>query len=102
MAQRDRETILRDVIEQVERISSDIGLDLPEEVGPETRIVAHLDWDSMDRVLLMAAFRELYGEEDLSFEALMGGIRYPNDWTVGEIAAHLHEQLNVLAAEALP
>jgi hypothetical protein len=46
----DRSTALGEIVAVAEHIVSDWDLDLPGPLGPETRLVADLDYDSIDHV----------------------------------------------------
>jgi len=59
-------------------------------LGPETRLMADLGFESIDVVHLIIAIEEHYKREDLEFEKLlMREGRYVDDLTVRELADFL-------------
>jgi len=64
-------------------------------ISDQTRLIADLNFESIDVVQLITAIEEHYGRRDFAFEQLlMEGGRYVDEVTVGRIVEFLHRQLN--------
>ncbi|MBF0334844.1 MAG: acyl carrier protein [Alphaproteobacteria bacterium] len=72
--------------------------DLDAEIGPTTRLVANLEFESIDIIQMVVAFEERLQKRNLGFEKLlMVDGRYVDDLSLGQIAAFLHQRLAVAA-----
>jgi acyl carrier protein len=92
-----QETITRELIDILKFMTSDWDMDFGGEIGPQTRLVEDLYFESLDVVQLVVAIEQRFNRRDLSFEKLlMVDGHYVEDLTVSEIANFLFEQLNGL------
>ncbi|MBF0372249.1 MAG: acyl carrier protein [Alphaproteobacteria bacterium] len=72
--------------------------DLDAEIGATTRLVANLEFESIDIIQMVVAFEERLQRRNLGFEKLlMVDGRYVDDLSLGQIAAFLHQRLAVAA-----
>jgi acyl carrier protein len=94
MADDLRQEILDAVIEILAETTADWELEFSGGIGPQTRLIADLAFESIDVVELVVAFEERFGRRDLPFEQLlmMDG-RYVDDLAVWQIVDFLAEQL---------
>lgn len=70
----------------------DWGLDA--EIGADTRLVADLDFDSIDVIQLVVAIEGAFGTRSLGFQdLLMQGGRYVDDLSLGQIETFLEGRL---------
>ena len=87
-----RQTILATVIAAIEELVQDWDLATP--VGPATRLVADLGFESIDLIQMVAALEQEFGRPNLPFaELLIVDGRYVDDLTVGQIADFLSSRL---------
>lgn len=64
------------------------------EIGPETRIAADLEFDSIDVIQFVVAMERAFGTRNLGFQTLiMQDGRYVDDLTVGQIETFLAGRL---------
>lgn len=71
----------------------DTGLDGP--IGPSTRLVADLAFESIDVVQFVVSIEERFRKRGLPFEELlMEGGRYVDEIRVGDAVDFLHRHLN--------
>jgi acyl carrier protein len=90
----DRATALAEVVGVTEHIVSDWDLDLPAPLGPATRLVADLDFDSIDLVCLFVTLEQHHEGVAFSFEQLvMVDGEYVDDLTLAEVAGHVASRL---------
>ena len=90
----DKETLLRELIEILNYMTSDWDMDFSGEIGPETRLVEDLYFESLDVVQLVVAIEGHFNRRNLPFEQLlMVDGQYVEDLTVQEIADFLYEHL---------
>jgi acyl carrier protein len=82
------------VLSVTEHIVSDWDLDLPGPLGPETRLVADLDFDSIDLVCLFVSLEQHHEGVAFGFEQLVvvDG-EYVEDLTLDEVAGHVAARL---------
>jgi acyl carrier protein len=91
----DHTTVLDQVVEIAEHVISDWDLDLPEPIGPSTRLVADLDFDSIDLVCLFVAIEGRHAETPLRFEELVTvDGEYVEDLTLDQVAAFVRKRLD--------
>jgi acyl carrier protein len=91
----DRQTITDDVLAILQDMTSDWDTGFSGAIGPETRLVADLAFESIDVVQLIVALEERYQRRDLPFEELlMAGGRYVDEIRVSEAVQFLHRHLN--------
>ena len=70
----------------------DWGLDVA--IGPDTRLVEDLEFDSIDVIQLVVAIESAFQVRSLGFQdLLMQGGRYVDDLSIGQIEAFLEARL---------
>lgn len=90
----DRETITRELVAILEEMTSDWDSEF-DAIGPETRLIADLGFESIDVVQLVVAMEEHFQRRDLPFgELLMEGGQYVDDLRVGDAVEFLVKFLN--------
>jgi acyl carrier protein len=90
-----QETILNDVIGILADMTSDWEMEFTEPIGISTKIIADLNFESIDVVQLVVALEERYQRRGLPFEeVLMADGRYVDEFQVGDIVAFLYRNLN--------
>lgn len=97
-SQFTRETILQDIIHILEDMTSDWDMEFTGPIGPDTRLIADLAFESIDVVQFIVAIEERFQRRGLPFEELlMIDGRYVDeikvDGTVDFLVRHLSEQL---------
>ena len=91
----DKQAIVRDLIAMLEEITSDWDLAFSGGIGPETRLIADLQFESIDVVQLVVAIEERFQRRDLPFEKLlMTDGHYVEELHVSQVADFLHAALN--------
>jgi acyl carrier protein len=95
MAARDLESITKDVVLILKDMTSEWDLDsFDGEMGPDTRLVADLSFESIEIVQLMVALEQHFGLKNLASEKLlMKDGTYVPDQRIGDIAAFLEGEL---------
>lgn len=87
--------LMAGLIRILEEMTSDWELDFTGGIGPDTRLIGDLEFESIDVVQLVVAVEEGFGRRGFPFEQLlMAEGRYVDDLAVGEVAAFLEHQLN--------
>jgi acyl carrier protein len=87
-------TALGEVVAVAEHIVSDWDLDLPAPLGPATRLVADLDFDSIDLVCLFVTLEQHHDGVAFGFDTLvMVDGEYVDDLTLAQIADHVAARL---------
>ena len=95
----DRAQILQDLVLMLEDMTSDWDTEYDGGIGPQTRLIGDLEFESIDVVQFILGIEELYRRKKLPFEKLiMRDGRYVNEILVGDAVAFLHEELNKPAA----
>jgi acyl carrier protein len=95
----DRARILRDLVAMLEDMTSDWDTEFDEAIGPQTRLIGDLEFESIDVVQFILGIEELYRRKKLPFERLiMRDGRYVSEILVGDAVDFLHEELNKTAA----
>ncbi len=88
------ETISADVVEILERMTSDWDTGFAGGIKPSTRLIADLNFESIDMVQFVVALEEQFLRRDLPFEKLlMVDGRYVDDLSVVEVSNFLQEHL---------
>jgi acyl carrier protein len=89
------ETILRHILEILHDMTADWDTDFNNPIGPETRLVADLAFESIDVVQLVVAIEERFRCKGLPFEELlMSDGRYVDEIVVRDAVSFLHRYLN--------
>jgi acyl carrier protein len=88
-----------DVVESLVGILSDMtadwGLDLPNGIGPDTRLVAELEFTSVDIIHLIVAIEEQYQRPSMGFqELLIQDNRYVDELSVQQLADFVADKLS--------
>ncbi|MGA2616891.1 MAG: phosphopantetheine-binding protein [Thermoguttaceae bacterium] len=90
----DKAAIRRDLLALLADLTGGWGRALEAPIGPETRLVADLDFESIDIVQLVTALEEHYGRPRLPFEKLlMKDGRYVDELAAGDVIDFLHQYL---------
>jgi acyl carrier protein len=89
-----RGAILTDLLKILEEVTSDWDVGLAGAIGPETRLVGDLGFESIDAVQLIIAIEEHYQRRDLPFEELfMAEGRYVDEVRVSDAVDFLARHL---------
>jgi acyl carrier protein len=92
-----REAILQDLIHILENMTLDWDMEFSESLGPETKLIADLGFESIDVVQFIVAIEERFQRRGLPFEELlMSDGRYLDEIRVGNTADFLYTHLNNL------
>jgi acyl carrier protein len=87
---RDREQVLARLVEMLNDLTSECDRGFSGGIGPDTRLAADLEFDSVDVVQFALLIEERFQRRKLPFEKLlMIDGRYRDDITVGEVAEFL-------------
>ena len=98
MSHLRRETVGQTVIAVIEDLIQDWGLELDGGVTPQTKLVEHLEFASVDIIQLCVALEQAYGRK-LGFQnLLMHDGRYVGDLSVLQIAEFLDMRLKETTA----
>jgi acyl carrier protein len=90
----DRESVYCDLVATIREMTDDWELDFQGDIGPETRIVADLAFESIDVVQLIVMLEERYQRKELPFEELlMEDGRYVDDVKIGDVVDFLTAHL---------
>jgi acyl carrier protein len=83
------------IIEIIEDLTQDWGLDLDEPIGPETSLVNDLEFASVDVIQLCVAIEEHYNQSKMGFQdLLMVDGRYVDDLKVKQFAEFLNYKIS--------
>ena len=94
-AHADKRQILQEVRLILEDMTSDWDIEYSGGIGPGTRLIGDLTFESIDVVQFVVALEECFKRRDLPFEQLlMTDDRYVDDLRVEEVVEFLNEQLN--------
>jgi acyl carrier protein len=89
-----QETILKDVIQILEDLTSDWDIEFAGEIGNDTHIISDLEFESIDVVQFIVQLETIYERKDLPFEKLlMIDGRYKDDLTIREAVEFLNQYL---------
>jgi len=92
-SQRDK--ILRELSEILKDMTSDWDIGYDGGIGPDTRLIADLEFESIDVVQLIVAIEERFQRRDLPFEKLlMKDGRYVDEILVSDAVNFLCQHLN--------
>jgi acyl carrier protein len=90
----DRNQVQDDVIRILTEMTKDWDLAFSGPIGPDTRLVGDLAFESIDVVQFVVALEERYRRRDLPFEQLlMRDGRYVSEIKVSEAVDFLHGRL---------
>jgi acyl carrier protein len=93
--QIDKNTILHEVVQILQEMTSDWDTGFAGGIGPETHLVADLGCESIDVVQFVVAIEERFKRRDFPIETLlMVDDRYVDDLQVSDVVAFLHKHLN--------
>lgn len=88
-----QETPEKTVVVVIEDLIQDWGLDIENSIGPDTMLVEHLEFASVDIIQLCVALEQCY-ERKLGFhDLLMRDGSYIGDLSVGQIAQYVDAKL---------
>lgn len=91
----DSKTTLNFVIETLKEMTSDWDTDYDDPIGPKTRLINDLGFESIDVVQLIVAFEEEFQSRELNFEQLlMQDGRYVDELVVEDVVGFLEANLN--------
>ena len=89
-----QETLLKDVIQILEDLTSDWDIEFAGEIGNDTQIISDLEFESIDVVQFIVQLETVYQRKDLPFEKLlMIDGRYKDDLKVSEVVQFLNQYL---------
>ena len=89
-----KETIQPRVISVLEEVTSDWDLDLADGIGPNTRLMEDLGFESIDVVQLVVSLEQAFERKSLPFEKLfMKDGDYVPELTVDQVTGFLAENL---------
>ncbi len=89
-----RETVIKQVINVLEDMTSDWDIDFSGDIGESTQLVSDLAFESIDVVHLIVTLGEIYQEKDLGFEELLiEDGRYVTDLSIAQLADFLNRKL---------
>ena len=90
----DREAIQGVVLEILKDLTADWDADYSGGIGPDTLLIADLDFESIDVVELVVSIEGRFERRDLPFEKLlMDDGRYVEDLTVRQVVDFLESEL---------
>ena len=88
------EELQRQVVLILEHMTSDWDMDFSGPIGPQTRLIDDLTFESIDMVQFVVALEEHFKRRDLPFEKLlMVDGRYVDDLRVDQVVAFLDQHL---------
>ena len=91
----DKDSILQEIVSILEDMTSDWDVAYDEGVARDTRLIADLEFESIDVVQLIVAIEEKFQRRDLPFEKLlMQNGRYVDEIRVADTVDFLHQHLN--------
>ena len=94
-SQLTRETILQNIIQILENMTSDWDIEFTGPIGPDTKLIADLAFESIDVVQFIVAIEERFQRRGLPFEELlMVDGRYVDEIKVGGTVDFLVPHLN--------
>jgi acyl carrier protein len=93
--QISQKAILSALIAILEDMTSEWDTDFESAIGPNTRLIADLAFESIDIVQFIVAIEESFKRRGLPYEEfLMTDGRYVDEIKVGDIVAFLNRHLN--------
>jgi acyl carrier protein len=93
MSDLKRGTTTETVVAIVEDLTQDWGLDLEGPIGTETKVVADLEFASVDIIQLCVALEQCYERRFGFQDLLMKDGSYVGDLTLGTLAAFVDSKL---------
>ena len=89
-----QEQIFQEVAKILTDMTSDWDIDFSGDITPATKIIADLQFESIDVVQFIVQLEGKFQRKDLPFEKLlMVDERYRDDFTVQEVVDFLHKNL---------
>lgn len=90
-----RERILTEITDILNDMTRDWDLEFSGQIGGDTKLVADLNFESIDIVQFIVAIEERFQRRGLPWEEiLMSGGRYVDEIRVGDAVDLLHPHLN--------
>jgi acyl carrier protein len=93
MTNLKKDTTIATVVAIVEDLTQDWGLDLAVPCGEQTKVVADLEFASVDIIQLCVALEQCYGRRFGFQELLMKDGSYVGDLSLGQLAAFVEMKL---------
>ena len=94
VAAADQKQVTGVIVEILNDLTQDWGLDLDQPIGNQTLLVADLEFTSVDVIQLCVAVEEHYSREKMGFQdLLMVDGRYIDDLEVGQVADFVSSRL---------
>ena len=92
----DKDAILDDIRKILHDMTSDWEMAFADAIGPETRLMADLTFESIDVVQLAVAIEEHFNRSNLPFQKLLmtADGRYVDDLRLSELVNFVYTQLN--------
>jgi acyl carrier protein len=92
----EQQAISRDILTILEEMTSDWEMGFAGKIGPETRLVADLAFESIDVVQLAVSLQEHFRQPNLPFQKLLMTPegRYVEDLQVSELSDFVYRHLN--------
>jgi acyl carrier protein len=94
MSNLKQDTTLGTVVAIVEDLTQDWGLDLDAPCGADTKVVADLEFASVDIIQLCVALEQCYGRRFGFQDLLMKDGSYVGDLSLGQLATFVDSKLN--------
>ena len=95
----DKSSIEQTLIHIVEDLTQDWGIELDEAVSSQTRLVADMEFASVDIIQLMVAIEEHYNRPKMGFQdLLMNDGSYVDDLSIGQVIDFVHAKLTGVPA----
>lgn len=89
-----QDRLFEELVALLEDLTGDWEIDFSGEIGPNTRLIGELGFESIDVVHLIVTLEERFGRQDLPFQdLLMRDGRYVSDLRVGELSGFLQTHL---------
>ena len=91
----DKNAILGKLVHILEEMSSEWEMGFSDDIGPQTRLIADLAFNSINFVQLAAAIEEHFRQNDLPFQSLIMADDYVvDDLKVSDLVDFLYTHLN--------
>lgn len=95
----DKSSIEQTLIHIVEDLTQDWGIELDDAVSSRTRLVADMEFASVDIIQLMVAIEEHYNRPKMGFQdLLMNDGSYVDDLSIGQVIDFVHARLTGVPA----
>jgi acyl carrier protein len=90
-----KDEILAELVDLLRDMTSDWDLDFDDAIGPDTKLIADLEFESIDIVQLVVAIEKHFKRKGLPFEELlMADGRYVEEVVVSDTVTFLYRHLN--------